>query len=282
MNSYFAKLALRAAAGNAATRFAVPTPTKAGDPFEEVSARVPTSRPESERPAQRIEAVDFGFSTPQTKVPIEAIPSMETSRPEQQPDRGPGEFPTRGERETIEKAPQQITKPIPPLLSHQVLQRDNSEPGMRTSTLAPPIVEAVGSSEAVPPLFPEQAPVLKRLTNLEDEQEILLRKADAFMGSLLERRKAAFPEPESEPENVPTSPDLLRSSPAKPIHPHPAVLPVRLQDDADQPSLVIGKLTVEVVPAAPTPRVQPVVVANKARSRNVAFPSSRRFGLGQF
>ena len=293
MNNYFAKLALRATVGNAATQFAASTTGKVGDPFEEITAHVPSSRPESGRRAQRIEAVDFGFSTPKTQGPFEATtPSMATARPEQQPVRGPavldpkpsGELPIHRDRETIEPEAQQVTQPVPPSPQPQVLQRDNSEPGMRAPALMPPVVQPVRADEGVPPLSPEQVPVQERLTALEHKQDILLRKADAFMGSLLERRKLASSEAESVPENVPTSPNILRPDHAEQIRPQPAALPTRLQDDADRPSLVIGKLTVEIVPPTPAPpaRPQPVVVVNGARGRKNTFPASRRFGLGQF
>ena len=53
---------------------------------------------------------------------------------------------------------------------------------------------------------------------------------------------------------------------------------------AEQPSLVIGKLTVEVMPTprpvAPSRRV--VVVRGGDSSRRQSIHSSQRFGLGQF
>lgn len=132
---------------------------------------------------------------------------------------------------------------------------------------------------------PERAPY-----DLESEQRLLLRRADTFMQQLLDRTsRPPTPEPElaPPPERAATIQPRIESQ--TPIRLQPMERAHRMREGraeraAEPPSLVIGTLTVEVVPpapAAPAPR-QPIVVVRGARARRTGLASSRRFGLGQF
>jgi hypothetical protein len=120
------------------------------------------------------------------------------------------------------------------------------------------------------------------------EQAILLRKADAFMTELFEER-ARFQsgrnlEEESESHQAESLRPLSQPIENSRLKAAQAAEATR-EPDAEQPSLVIGRLTVEVAPSVPppaTPRAPIVVVRSPAHTAKGVLPSSRRFGLSQF
>jgi hypothetical protein len=118
----------------------------------------------------------------------------------------------------------------------------------------------------------------------ETDQSVLLRKMDAFMESMFRRRSEPEVErdieqeiegPRPKSQSVPEAPMRLQPLPRSPQVVEPA---------EEQSSLVIEKLTVEVVPPAPPPvqSQRQVVVVREARGERRVVPSSRRFGLSQF
>ena len=118
----------------------------------------------------------------------------------------------------------------------------------------------------------------------QTDQATLLRKADVFMAQILDRQS-----PSERPQkidahderavimNPPTVPSSLPAAPTiKPIE-------GRLKPAPDQPSVVIGRLTVEVVPPPPPPVARPPMGHARATRRGPnTVPSGRRFGLSQF
>jgi len=115
----------------------------------------------------------------------------------------------------------------------------------------------------------------------EGETAAALRRADLFMAELLGRARTeeARPlpaPPRHAPESTPVIP--LQPAPAAPVPAPPAVV-------APEPSLVIGRLRVEVVspaPAAPAPASRPITrVVGGSRRAAPGLPGSRWFGLGQ-
>jgi hypothetical protein len=108
-----------------------------------------------------------------------------------------------------------------------------------------------------------------RLEEIQQEQRQLLRKADLFMERLFNARSASDEERRRELPAL-TPPLQTRR---------------RIEPDRAPPSLVIGKLTVEVTPPAPpatAPAQQQVVVVREGDGSRSSFHSSRRFGLSQF
>ena len=126
-----------------------------------------------------------------------------------------------------------------------------------------------------------------QLEEIQREQSMLLRKADAFMSALLERRsKTVDPSVNQQGDFERPPSKAVRPRTESPARLPPPARAVRARNDADdQPSLVIGKLTVEVMPP-PAPRVAPsrqVVIVRESRSvRGATRNSIQRFGLGQF
>ena len=121
------------------------------------------------------------------------------------------------------------------------------------------------------------------LAGVQEEQAILLRKADHFMSELFSRTATDVKQNRSEAEHE----EVVRLEP--PVN---AAEPVRLaqsqptnvnEAEPAASSVVIGKLTVEVTPpqTASQPQQQ-IVVFRNGRSGTSGVPSARRFGLGQF
>jgi len=120
----------------------------------------------------------------------------------------------------------------------------------------------------------------------EREQSVLLQKADAFMAALLDRRteeSGTRDQNEHITERPPRHEIVREPAPARLQPAHVAARPTESADAS--PSLVIGKLTVEVLPPAPPPIApsrQVIVVRGDRNARTHAIRSSQRFGLGQF
>jgi len=118
------------------------------------------------------------------------------------------------------------------------------------------------------------------------EQAVLLRKADAFMAALLDRRteESSTRDQNQQITELPQRHEIVREPAPARLQPAPvAARPIESADES--PSLVIGKLTVEVLPPPPPPIApsrQVIVVRGDRNARTHAIRSSQRFGLGQF
>lgn len=123
---------------------------------------------------------------------------------------------------------------------------------------------------------------LTRLLDVQHEHSGLLRRADQFMNELLDQREHSD---QSSGRKVieDDSPGTTRLQPNS-LPSRTLDRPTRrMSEPDDSPSLVIGKLTVEVSSPTPQPpQSTRVVVVQRGESRSSATPSSRRFGLGQF
>ena len=290
MKSYFAKLAARATLANAPPPTSTTKPTP--DPFETVSTPdIPTqSISVSSRPVDRL------LETDRSEPRGNAIRSLSD----------PGDVDTRIESEILRP------KPTPPVARADHVQpvSDNAEAESRSNKsetddqvprLEPEERAAFQPAKEESTLKPRAASVVpaevrksdttdtlsnvERLEEIQSEQVALLRKADAFMNVLFDRGPEAKTT-ETNKDQERTAPAVKREivrEPASRLQPvaKPHPLP---EMPAEQPSLVIGKLTVEVMPT-PRPPTQPrrvVVVRGGESSRRSFIHSSQRFGLGQF
>lgn len=256
MSGYFATLAARATMAAPLLRTAA---APVADPFE-VTAAMPMS----------------SMSMPMSSMP----PSAPVATP---PDAGYDRH-----------APIQTATAILPAVSPNV----NEAPG-RAEVLAaePPaslaphrVAPQAGSPDVIADVRVERPDIAERsISTIQREEIQLLRKADTFMQSILERRTTVVEEHHEERDRLR---EIEREtlverrvveSPAELLAPATRLAPRATQGEAEAPPLIIGKLTVEVVPpppaAAPPPRT--VIIAAAPRGRYV-LPSSRRFGLGQF
>ena len=297
MKSYFAKLAARATLANVPVSSGVSAP-KISDPFEAGSL--------SQDPAPPLAAVNpnppFGQSfensrqspmhrTERVRAESEKVaPTADLSKqpttlsPKTQPvpparegsdeTRTEPAIPATENRMHSDRQNLELTPPVSP--THLIPQPERSR--------IEPLARASEENEDMN----ERTTVRtdRRLSGIESEQLVLLRKADAFMERLFERREPsdAHQDVDSDEERQLTrskreipldQPTRLQPMPSAPRGPEPAEEPA---------SLVIGKLTVEVVepapqPVAPSPRI---VVVRGTRNGRTGVPSSQRFGLGQF
>jgi len=290
MKSYFAKLADRATLGK--TLRASPAHTaKAPDPFE--AAPSPVVSPASEIPKARETSTKPGnFQLPQ---PAHDTQHDSVQFPDETGKLGSAEPPVASTTIVRQRAIdeelhlQAQLVPQTSLTNHAVEKvktvRSSTEAPVHAPQLTPPETKAKINGQNEQPSIDETAAAEERLTDLERGQAVLLRKADAFMGRLLsgqtESPLAEGMERPAEPRNVPKA-DAEHEHPNW-MQPNP-VLTRQSREDSDRPSLVIGKLTVEVIPAAPPPIApkQRVIIVQSARSRTAGPISGQRFGLGQF
>ena len=201
-------------------------------------------------------------------------------------------------------APVIVTPPVPIIAAPTAAE---PQPQIETLVREERIVETVRTAPPVPterieaeppslqPPAPERVVVTseREITSIEErriveerrEEQQLLHKADAFMGALLDRRP---PPPAAEETQVEREIQILEPRPqheaAPRLQPLTAQTPVH-DAPPEPPSLVIGTLTVEVLPSAPAvaPQRPPVVIVRGGRGAGrPSFPSSRRFGMRQF
>ena len=291
MKSYFAKLAARATLAN------VPAPSPATtanthDPFADTStiidapsrtAIVPES-PGSDRIGTTSVQVRRMNDTPNSQ------PQIVKSEVHFEPN---ALHPSPPERElTIEaKSVSRASEKEVPIAQHD---REQARP---ESSISNTIQEHVLQPPLIPPgrqasthdaqiettSHPE---INARLVEADREQSVLLQKADAFMAALLDRR--------TEESRTRSQSELITEEPPRheivrepaPARLQPAPVAARPIESANEsPSLVIGKLTVEVLPPPPPPIApsrQVIVVRGDRNARTHAIRSSQRFGLGQF
>jgi len=293
MKSYFAKLADRATLANVPAASAVYAP-RVSDPFEDSSHQQPQLPPfaKSTRPQSAPEPAGFALTPPVDNSRIEAKrPLVEThNRISSEPG--------------TEAPPLQPKQPPENLLSeHTVKNISSREP----QSLTDPRREIIADTDSsrVAALTPTQAPGLsvphskedtreesetrtkspdERISEFQREHAVLLRKADAFMNNLLDVQPQRVTENENKVTNETSPPSISRveRDPVNRLEPVQR-LPPTSAPDSDGPSLVIGKLTVEVTPTPPAaPPQPPRIVVRGSRSRGSGVPTGRRFGLGQF
>lgn len=283
MKSYFAKLAARATLANTS---AFPAANrKIPDPFEVANetSDFPLSRPS--QAALRPENV-HPISDISASPSPESLDHSTTLQPKPLTTISPAE---RG-GDTQWGPPGSATAGRGPQTAE--LERPTTEPGLPTET-PPTLIQPValsstpstksGSDETAELPHAETDPSVAQLAALQREQSTLLRKADAFMERVFDLRPRSMTQAELDSDDE--SQGILKPN-AQPDHASrlQAIQPAVSGQESDQPSLVIGKLTVEIVPPAPAPVVprQQLVVVRGTRGGRNGIPSSRRFGLGQF
>ena len=294
MKSYFAKLAARATLTNV-TATAVANATKLADPFEQTSLPQPPSataeigksnrsgvEPEKVRPQSEVSATLAPESLDHATTLLPKLPSAFSSA-----ERTPNsqfDIP-RSKAADVERQTEQTERQT------EQTERQTTEPGTRSEAQLTPPVEVslphspMTSDEAGNAPVDETDDNQTQLAELQREQTMLLRKADLFMERLFDRRSQSKVNEEIDSRNESRSTLRTNAEPDQVQRLQPIQAAERpLRQDADQPSLVIGKLTVEVVPPTPAthaPQHQVVVVRGTSGSRN-GVPSNQRFGLGQF
>lgn len=298
MKSYLAKLAARATLANAPVPPSGPTSTTQ-DPFDG-----PTTD------------VDAASSPRSLAQPTNSFDSLQSSR-SQSSTRSVDNSRSRSEETSFERAQQneeqsnslshstqlvpniqptpQLSRDLTPVAQETVSHRESRELNLDSdqapsqlakqetdiSSLTPPTT----SREIKEPKTASEVDADEQLAELKHDQSVLQRKADAFMAQLFERRSTVTPrEPDDdEDEEQRSSKPALREEATR-LQPPPKTTALKEVAD-EQPSLVIGKLTVEVTPP-PTPTVTPsrqvVVVRGRGAARSGGVQSSQRFGLGQF
>lgn len=163
------------------------------------------------------------------------------------------------------------------------------------STEAPPPAGVPLGTVAVPGNPPASATgepevtASDRLERGQADERALLRAADQFMARLMRRAEAPPPNPPERESNRRPAPVTTAREPgptgAPALRPRTQTPPPA--PPAPEPSVVIGRLTVEVVPPAPPMRPPPmaartVVQLARPRTHPQAGPGgSARFGLGQ-
>ena len=294
MKSYFAKLAARATIANipvAPSRF-----PGSPDPFDAVAPEFGTSPPTIPQPSGVRDAREQNAGKPVLKpeYPISSdVVRVDPGRSNELELRSqalprlqqPGEtLPTASEipppREALSHARDHIQDPK----LHR--EREPTQPVRSENRITTPIAPKLSLDSAKSEMTKEPGSD-EQLEEIQREQSMLLRKADAFMSALLERHSETTNpsiERQAEFEILPSKAEPSRAQ--IPAQLQPPALAVRAHDDRDdRPSLVIGKLTVEVMPP-PAPPVAPshqVVIVREGRSvRAAARNSIQRFGLGQF
>ena len=292
MKSYFAKLAARATLANAPPPPSITKP--APDPFENVSTPDTPSPTVSlnSRPVDRSLETDrsepsgkINNTSPSNLTGVDMGIESETRRPPLTPPVARADYVqsvSDNSAEAEERRNKSETQS--PSLRREFPEKIAFEPAHEESTLKPRVASVVPTEEKKSDTTGELSTV-ERLEEIQSEQAALLRKADAFMNVLFDRGPdAKTTEANRDQErSVPVvKREVVRetSSRLQPVA-KPHQLP---ESPAEQPSLVIGKLTVEVMPTPP-PVSQPrrvVVVRGGESSRRSSIHSSQRFGLGQF
>ena len=290
MKSYFAKLADRATLANVTASSSAYAP-RVSDPFEEVSPEQTKLPP----PTQSQQHTKFQESRGFAVGPPTDIPAKEPLKSELE-TRVTNTAETPTEVETLQpRSPQQIVIPKsePTEVDTNALRpepRQVDREAKRETT--DEVVSLVPNSVAG--TFPvatkesstgeeERSPERDSLIDLAREQALLLHKADLFMSSLLEGNRDKNIEEEVDHDEPAPQSLIPDKEPPSRIEPLQRTTPSPVQE-ANGPSLVIGKLTVEIAPPTPPPAVsQPHrIVVRGSRGRATGVMSSRRFGLGQF
>lgn len=292
MKSYFAKLAARATLANAPPPPSTTKPTP--DPFENVSAP-DTPSPTvsvSSRPVDRSSKTDrsepsakINNTSPSDTTGADMGVESETLRPKLPPPVVRADY-VQSVSENTSEAEERRNKSEtqPHSLRLEFEETTAFEPAQEESILKPRAASVVPAEEKKSDTT-DALSTVERLEEIQSEQVALLRKADAFMNGLYDRGPDAKTTEANRDQERP-APVVKREVVREPSSRlQPVAKPHQLPElPAEQPSLVIGKLTVEVVPTPPPvarPR-QVVVVRGGESSRRSSIHSSQRFGLGQF
>jgi|SRR5215213_1151845 len=289
MKSYFAKLAVRATLPNAP-----PAPSRAvpmDDPFENVSVggtppateNVSLSAgPKSQssevgrvQSAVRTEEIVFPRGRDR-EVTLESDSYVQPVTP-RTPNISANNDVRERARET-ERAEQETPKQSPVLK----LESTQSARQQVNEDETPASVALVIPAESREPVTSHSAD--HTVNNTSAEQIFSLKRADEFMNALFARRTAPPAIESNQEKQQPAPAPRIVTARESTSRLQPAAQPRQPPEPPpEQPSLVIGKLTVEVVPSpAVTPRREVVVVRAGSNSRPGPIHSSQRFGLGQF
>lgn len=295
MKSYFAKLAARATLANAPVPSSVRASTTQ-DPFESATAVDAASSPRSfAPPTNTFDSLQSSSSQPSTRsfdnprsrseeTRFERTQSNEEQEdplsesiplPHVQPAPRPSQELTAVAPETVSHGESRELKVESDLAPSRLVKKESDLPSLTPPTTSREIKEAKTASEA---------DAEEQIAELKHDQSVLLQKADVFMDRLFERRSTVTPSESdnTEDEEQKSSKPALREEVTR-LQPTPKTVPLTEVAD-EQPSLVIGKLIVEVTqppPPAVTPPRQ-VVVRGRGAARHGGIQSSQRFGLVQF
>ncbi len=292
MKSYFAKLAARATLANVPVSSPA-TSTNLKDPFDDTATVVSPSSPQNVVPESRTS--DRHVETSSVQLP--PMKENDTSHVETVTSdlRYEATTPTHSpvvQEQTLEKSGSRI-----PAESDPFGQSDRQETRSEVRStvekseriLEPMIIPRESQSPASPEKKETKAnsesDVHVRSAEDEREQSVLLQKADAFMKALFERRSEERPDRDSanETKEPAALEGTFRDRTVARLEPAPVA--ARPTESSESPSLVIGKLTVEVMPPAPPPIAparQVIVIRGDRSARGHSIGSSQRFGLGQF
>ena len=287
MKNYFARLVARAAPRHDSTPVARDG-AKVHDPFEQVAApEMPESFPEIAREKTSSPATvtnrmaHGGAAEKRVLTPVPPAPPA-----------------TRADGEGGDSPAPVALKPSKPVETTSIRKRFD-EAKTEAENQAPTLIHPDKAAAARSPpkeleTAEKQKPVLAReqesnqqVADSQREEVILLRKADAFMNEVFgeharfQSGRNLEEEAEShQAEGLRTHNQTIENPRLKPAQAAEATH----EPDTEQPSLVIGKLTVEVTPpTSPPAPVQPqrIVVRGPMSTRSGVI-SSRRFGLRQF
>jgi hypothetical protein len=295
MKSYFAKLADRATIANVPATSVVHSP-RVSDPFEETSRQeTEFATPVSKRltpPDTRQSRVVRGKSLEPLGIAQTEPHSVETRRrtKEQVTEVKPLE-PKLVEASPVRKstANREIQRPqgVLPVVESQT-KRDETESPIKS--LSPPETREPGvlrvKDQPAKESDIESEAIGDKVTSLEREQAVLLRKADLFMSNLLDVQHKT--QSQNEPPDSRKTEPTFRSTPTVNSESISRLEPVQRQEvpgqESEVSSVVIGNLIVEVTPPATAPPVQqqPQIVIRGSGMRRGGVTSTRRFGLRQF
>lgn len=263
MKSYFAKLADRATIGTPATPIAL-SATQSRNVKDSISDELEQRQPHP-KSTTHTHSADFVAETPaaieHVLTPTRVVEQFEAP------------FANRT-TQASEKPPREV---------------ESSEPA--TDVLQPRAgVESSASSFRAHFDGPDESPDdsslslnINRLVAVQQDQVRLLKRADEFMGDLLTRRSHSEESREAQHDRAQESTNTARLQPTTPPVSTVARPTARTPEQTESPSLVIGKLTVEVSSPTPQPpESSRVIVVHKGDNKRSIAPSSRRFGLSQF
>lgn len=285
MNTYFAKLAARATVSSGLALVAADSKTIV-DPFEQTASFANHSAEVSSEKTTPLLYEQADVRTPHSPLPSPVPHRQESStliRPGEAKDiSGKSPLP-QSDSERVSAITMRPTEAIsgPSIDRARELE---SEKATRPEQRATSPAQAWPAPLLTPMLVGELSSAIRaeggnsgnESEQVRHEESMLLHKADDFMRKLYENRDSEVEQPPV-PKSNSQAAEITRLHPRQPderIH----------ERDADRPSLVIGRLTVEVTSAPPAlvaPRQQ-VVVVRGTRGDRSGISSSRRFGLSQF
>ena len=296
MKSYFAKLAARATLTNAPVSLPVSAPKPQGPSFERSGFVNPPIAHRVEQPAGLRQ-----HSTDRAAHPS-LLSSTENTAPhksshvatERSVDNRSESLLTHTQSSATEvrstrtprEAPEiQSLEPRSVLPDSYRMRHDNQDPSLTEQNKVSLTKSRDASEETKKSEATRDGNVQEQASETRSEHSVLLRKADDFMEAMFARHRVIEPdERDSEREkDTPKPKRVVKRESAARLQPLPR--PPQVPEPVhDEPSLVIEKLTVEVV-APPTQPLKPqrqVVIVREAGNRRRAVPSSQRFGLNHF